>query len=177
MAAGQVRVDGCDSTKMPRRRCYGGSTGQSDWSDVVKPHGDEASSVLKSFYLNTDSEELKYKIDLILAEFNGEKEGIISILRFGNYDASARQLNYHCDVLVWKGTNLTVEIAFQNVTTGKKWNMPANLDVKLTDHEQMGRIKNITLPKDLPNGRYRVFYEFSHDGEVVSTSHFFEADL
>jgi hypothetical protein len=138
---------------------------------------DEATSVLKSFYQKTDSEELKYKIDLILAEFNGEKEGIISILRFGNYDAGARRLNYHYDILVWKGTNLTTQIAFQNVTTEQKWNVPANLNVKLTDHEQSGGIKDIILPKDLPDGRYRVFIEFLQEGKVVSVSHSFETDL
>jgi hypothetical protein len=137
----------------------------------------EAASILKSFSEKMDSEEIKYKIDLVLAEFNGEKDGIISILRFGNYDASARRLNYHYDILVWKGANLTAEIAFQNVETGQKWNMPANLDVKLTDHEQAGGIKDVTLPKDLPSGHYRVFYEFLQEGKVVCTSHYFETDL
>jgi hypothetical protein len=137
----------------------------------------EAASILKSFSEETDSEEIKYKIDLVLAEFNGEKDGIISILRFGNYDASARRLNYHYDILVWKGTNLTAEIAFQNVKTEQKWNLPANLDVKLTDHEQAGGIKDVTLPKDLPSGSYWVFYEFSQEGKVVCDSHYFETDF
>lgn len=135
----------------------------------------EAASILKSFSETTDSEEIKYKIDLVLAEFNGEKEGIISILRLGGYDASARRLNYHYDILVWQGTNLTTGIAFRNVKTGQKWSMPANF--KLTDRAQVGGIKDVTLPKDLPSGRYRVFYEFLQDGKVVCTSHYFETDL
>jgi hypothetical protein len=137
----------------------------------------EAASILKSFSEKTDSEEAKYKIDLIFGEFKGEKEGIISILKFGNYDASARRLNYHYDILVWKGTNLTVEIIFADVITGKKWNLPVSLNAKLTDHSQSGGIKDVTLPKDLPSGRYQVFYEFLQEGKVVSTSRHFETDF
>lgn len=155
------------------RFTHGGNTPDADTQIGIN----EAASILKSFSEKTDSEEIKYKIDLVLAEFNGEKDGIISILRFGNYDASARRLNYHYDILVWKGANLTTEIAFQNVKTGQKWNASPNLDIKLTDHEQAGGIKDVTLPKDLPSGHYRVFYEFLQDGKVVCTSHNFETDL
>lgn len=137
----------------------------------------EAASILKSFSEKTDSEEAKYQIDLIFGEFSGEKEGIISILKFGNYDDSARRLNYHYDILVWAGTNLTTEVVFRNVKTGQRWSAPSNLDVKLSGHTQAGGIKDVTLPKDLPKGRYRVFYEFSQDGKLVCPSHFFETDL
>jgi hypothetical protein len=138
---------------------------------------DEATSVLKSFHEKTDSEDLKHKIDLILEEFSGEKEAIISILSFGSYDASARRLKYNYDISTWKSTNMTTEIVFHNVNTGNKLKMPANLDLEPAYSGNSGGIKDVTLPKDLPNGRYRVFYEFSHDGKVVSASHSFETDF
>jgi hypothetical protein len=155
------------------RFTHGGNTPDADTQAGIN----EATAILKSFSDKTDSEEIKYKIDLIFGEFKGEKEGIISILRFGNYDASARRLNYHYDILVWQGTNLTAQIAFQNVKTGQKWNLPADSGANLTDHEQSGGIKDVTLPKDLPNGRYRVFYEFLQEGKIVCDSHSFETDF
>jgi hypothetical protein len=138
---------------------------------------DEATSVLKSFYDMTDSEELRHKIDLILGELNGEKDNIISILKFRSYDASVRRLNYSYDILVSKGTNLTTQIAFQNAKTKQKFTMPVALKYELRDNESCFEIKDVVLPKDLPSGRYQVFYEFLHDGKVVSASHYFEADF
>jgi hypothetical protein len=95
----------------------------------------------------------------------------------GGYDAHSRRLNYHYDILVWKGTNLAVEIAFTNVLTGQKWNLPVSLNARLTDHDQSGGIKDVTLPKDLPQGRYRVFYDFLQEGKVICTSHYLETDF
>jgi len=40
-----------------------------------------------------------------------------------------------------------------------------------------GGVKDVTLPENLPNGRYRVFYEFLHERNVVFTSHYFETDF
>jgi hypothetical protein len=138
---------------------------------------DEATTILKSFYEKTDSEEARYKIDLIFEGFSGEKDGIISILRFRSYDTSARRLNYSYDIRVWNGTNLATQIVFQNATTKQRFTMPVALKYELRGQGSSFEIKDVVLPKDLPNGHYQVFYEFLHDGKVVYTSHYFEADL
>jgi hypothetical protein len=33
------------------------------------------------------------------------------------------------------------------------------------------------LPKDLPAGRYHVFFQLSDEGKVISTGHYLAADL
>jgi hypothetical protein len=138
---------------------------------------DEAISVLKSFYGKTDSEELRYKIDLVLAELNGEKDGIISILKFRSYDASVRRLNYSYDFRYRNETNLATQIAFQDAKTKQKFIMPVTLKYALSGDGSSFEMKDVVLPKDLPNGRYQVFYEFLKDGKVAFTSHCFEADF
>lgn len=140
---------------------------------------DESTLVLKSFYKKTDSEEARYKIDLIFWEFNGEKDGIISILRFRSYDPSARRLDYSYDIRIryMNGTNLTTQIAFLDAKSKQKFTMPVTLKYELRGNGNSFEMKDVTVPKDLPRGRYQVFYEFLQDGKVVFTSHYFEADF
>ena len=138
---------------------------------------DEATLVLKSFSDNIDSEELKYKIDLILADFNGEKDGVISILKFRSYDASSRRLNYSYDFCYRNETNLITQIAFRDTKTKQKFTMPVTLKYELRGNGSSFEMKDVTVPKDLPQGRHQVFYEFLQDGKVVFTSHYFEADF
>jgi len=147
------------------------------WDASAQAGVDEAASILKPFSEQTDSEEIKYEIDLVLSAFNGRKDGIVSILRFADYDTTARELHYSYDILVCKGVGLTTEIAFQNVKSGQKWNLPAGPDSRLNDGMQGGGANRVTLPNDLPKGRYRVFLEYLQQGKVVSTSHYFETDL
>lgn len=40
-----------------------------------------------------------------------------------------------------------------------------------------GGSNSVVLPKDLPAGRYHVFFEVSEGDKVISTGHFFAADL
>ena len=146
--------------------------------DVPNQSGvDEATLVLKSFYDKTDSEELRHKIDLILAEFNGEKDGIISILKYRSYDTSARRLNYSYDIRYRNGTNLTTQIAFQDTKKKHKLTMPVTLKYGFRGNGSSFETKDVILPKDIPSGRYQVFYEFLSEGKVVSSSHYFEADF
>ena len=86
---------------------------------------DEAELILRAYAHDTDSQEVRYRIDLVLAQFNGQ-QGIVGLLKFANYDAAARRLSYHYDFLVWEGTNVTTQIAFQNPRTRQTWLAPAD---------------------------------------------------
>jgi hypothetical protein len=136
---------------------------------------DEAELVLRAYAHDTDFQEVRHRIDLVLAQFSGQK-GIVSILKVGSYDAAARRLNYHYDFVVWEGTNVTTQIAFQHPRTRQTWLAPADLG-PFAAHTAAGGIKDVIVPKDLPKGHYRVFCEFFQDGVYVAASRYFEADL
>jgi hypothetical protein len=113
----------------------------------------------------------------VLDKFNGEKDGIISILRFDSFNPTARQLKFLYDIRIRKNANLIAEITFQNVKTSQKWTLPTDFEVKKNEYLRADGIKAVTLPKDLPNGRYRVFYDYLREGKIVGVSHYFETDL
>lgn len=143
----------------------------------------EAELLLKKFLDTYGSEELKYEAHLALVRphVNSNSTLIVSIVRQADkHDVSASKLTLKLDVNLFHAGNWNTRVALVNSATGQKltvkstkqFTCPAN---GWTHHHEL--TDEIAIPKDLPNGRYRVFYEFLQHEKVVSASHFFEANL
>jgi len=134
----------------------------------------EAGAILTQLARETDSEEVKYEIDLVLPAFGFTAFSAKNcLLQLDRYDPSTRMLYLRCHIFGAAGMN-PVPVAFVNVKTGQKWNAPSTLYFHGDEVESSGKV---VVPNDLPHGHYRVFYEFMEDGKVKSTSHYFEIDL
>lgn len=148
-----------------------------------KPADDiqEASSILKQLSKGTNSEEIKYEIDLALAAFHGDQANtdsppIISILSLCDpkqYNVPSGKMAYFCQFRVLQSGHWTAMVAFVEIKSGKKWLVPTSDNLGVAG----SGVYQISLPTDLPHGHYHVFYEFSDDGKVAGTSHYFETDL
>jgi hypothetical protein len=134
----------------------------------------EAGTILTRLAGETDSEEVKYEIDLVLPALGfSPLSSRNCLLQLDHYDPVTRTLYMRCHVSGVAGMNL-IATAFVDVKTGQKWNAQAMLYFHGDETESPS---DVVVPKDLPQGRYRVFYEFMENGKVESTSHYFEVDL
>lgn len=158
----------------------------SDQKDAV-----DATSILESISANSNSEEMKFQIDVAVAAIQGNLQGtnlppVISIVRASKpteiwTKTPTNQLAFGFNYFILKQGHWTVRLALVNLNDGRKWTLPTagnnSVRASLTAMASGGGDDRIELPKDLPHGRYRVFYEFLENGNIESSSHFFETDL
>jgi hypothetical protein len=135
---------------------------------------EETGAILTRLARESDSEEVKYEIDLVLPALGfNPLSSRNCLLQLDHYDPLTRKLYMRCHVSGVAGMN-PVPIAFVNVKTGQKWSA---LSMLYFHGDETESPSDVVVPNDLPHGRYRVFYEFMQNGKVESTSHYFEADL
>lgn len=134
----------------------------------------QAGTILTRLAGETDSEEVKYEIDLVLPALGfSPLSSRNCLLQLDHFDPPTRRLFMRCHISGAAGMN-PVPIAFVDVKTAQKWTALSTLYFHGDETESPS---DVVVPNDLPHGRYKVFYEFMEDGKVTSTSHFFEVDL
>jgi hypothetical protein len=134
----------------------------------------EAAGILAVLAGETDSEEVKYNIDLVLPAFGYKPFSSNNcLLQLDRYDAGTRKLYLRCRISGGRVRD-RMPIAFVNTKTDQKWTTLSNYYFHGEGTESPG---DVDLPGDLPKGHYKVFYEFMENGKVQSTSHYFEVDL
>ena len=134
----------------------------------------EAGTILTRLAVETDSEKVKYEIDLVLPALGfSPLSSRNCLLELDHYEPLTRKLYMRCHISGVAGMN-PIPIAFVKVKTGQKWNAQSMLYFHGDETESPSEV---VVPTDLPHGHYRVFYEFMEDGKVKSTSHYFEVDF
>jgi len=142
------------------------STNSADWK--------QAGAILVQLAQKTGYEELKYHIDLALPEMGFSPLSPNNcLLQFDRYDVSTRKLHMKCYISGRSGM-APMPLAFVDVKTGQKWTALSNL---YFHGDETDSPADVVVPKDLPHGRYKVYYEFMENGNIKSTSHYFEVDL
>lgn len=156
----------------------------------VSDHG-RALDVIQGIYETGPDDDLAFEIEHLLAETMPERYGsldspcgpFVSRLtpepdpaRFGPVDPGQLIFFYTYASLRWTAkTPPTLSLVLEPVAGGRRFTVPSPL--KVGWGLGGGGSDRVTLPPDLPPGRYRVRYEVTTDGEVVSTGHGFEIAL
>jgi hypothetical protein len=147
---------------------------------ILVEDGSDVCSILRSFLRNTESEQLKYEAELVLAALDGRysesKFGpVLSILKPGPYSKANGKLHFAFSYKVLGKENWQMRIALLNLRNGQKWVFAAPMVV--SGHGGGNGSDSIVLPPDFPHGRYRVFLEFFDGDKILCAGHFFETDL
>ena len=134
----------------------------------------EAGTILTQLATVTSSEEAKYEVDLVLPSLGfSPLSSRNCLLQLDHYDPATRKLTMRCHISGVAGMN-PIPIAFVNMKSGQKWIAQSTLYFHGDETESPS---GVVVPKDVPPGHYKVFYEFTEKGKVTGTSHYFEFDL
>lgn len=145
----------------------------------------DADTILESFLKRTAAEDVKYELEMALNAHHDASSvlnstPIISILRprnpRDNYKAPQGRLSFEYNILTLREGTWTTRVALVDVKSGRKWNAPTTKNITKAGTQSQGS-DEIALPTDLPHSHYHVFYEYVENGNIVSSSHFFETDL
>jgi hypothetical protein len=152
--------------------------------------GTRALAILKDLYDATDSEEIKFAVEMASRTYSRqayERLGsacgpVISILRAEDptkhapTDEPTLIVRYQANV--WPGDEATYEMTsvLEHVSSGRQFVSPWPGKAPI-DAGGRGGSLGIPVPKEAPRGAYRVYLQFRRDGKVVSTGHSLTADL
>lgn len=156
-------------------------------NDALQADAQTAQIVLKSLYNTTKSEQIKFQIEInanrenrkTYDQLNAPGGAVISLVtipdqqRYSKPTARNLAFEYHIDVL-----NEPIDppsLVFLNLKTKKTYLIPTEISFQNNQGASGG--KSITLPPDLPHGRYHIYLRFTSDGKVVSNGHFAETTL
>jgi hypothetical protein len=148
-----------------------------------------AIAVLKELYDAKPSQNLRFAVEMAMAGMPEAYEKLkspcgtfVSILRHvetANYTKpEKRSLIFayeYTTLLLSEDTEVQPSIVMIHQGTQKRYVLPSQLRIRgrLTG----GGSNSVELSKDLPAGRYHVFFQLSDEGKVISTGHYFAADL
>jgi hypothetical protein len=148
----------------------------------------DAFAVLKDFYETKPTEELQFAIEQATAIDRGAYEKLkapcgtfISILRPVDTNHYARPgprslfFEYEYASLSDRENRAQLAVVLSNQQTHKKVVLQTPLQV--VGRSGCSGSNSVVLPTDLPAGRYRVFLQLGEGDKVISTGHFFSADL
>jgi hypothetical protein len=77
--------------------------------------------------------------------------------------------------LLGKDAIVRPSVVLVDVKTQKKYVIPSRREIR--GWSTGGGSDGVELPPDLPKGRYRVFYYIHDEATLISTGHYFVADL
>jgi hypothetical protein len=150
----------------------------------------KALAELKRLYDTGASEEVRYAVEVATA--HGDRKAydllkspcgaLLSILRpadakkYTKPEVRSLLFEYSYDAApLPAGDAVKPSVVLLHVKSGKRHVLPSSVTCR--GHSAGGGSGVVPLPKDLPAGRYRVFFEVTEGGRVVSTGHHFETDL
>jgi hypothetical protein len=148
-----------------------------------------AFALLKEFYDTKPAEELQFAIETATAHDRDAYQKLqspcgdfISILRPADpakYTKPEKQsllFEYsYVNLLSERDAEVQPSVVLVHSQTEKRYVLPAQLQMR--GRSTGSGSGSVVLPKDLPGGRYRVFFQL-HDGDkVISTGHYFAAGL
>jgi len=143
--------------------------------------------VLKTLYDDTPSEQMKYQVEVTIndgsheayLQLNSPCGPAISILTIpapGKYTKPAeRSLAIEYSVSFIDKPVDTPTIVLVNQETGKFWIIPSKIPYYNLGNSSGGH--SVSLPPDLPHGRYRIYLQFSRGDTIVGKSHYAETEL
>lgn len=154
-------------------------------------------AVLKEIYDTKPSQSLQFAIEKATAHVPGAYEKLkspcgsfISILRAvdpAKYTKPEKrslifESEYRTSLRASDVVNLRLSVVLIHQGTQKKVVLPSQVEIRGWSLPGSGWIGVggggvVELPKDLPVGTYRVFYQVTDGNKVVSTGHYFAADL
>ena len=148
-----------------------------------------AIAVLKELYDAKPSQNLRFAIEKAMADMPEAYEKLkspcgtfISILRAvesAKYTMpEKRSLIFEYDyssLLLSRDAEVQPSVVLVHQGTQKRHVFPSQL--KIRGRQTGGESNAVELPKDLPAGRYHVFFELSDGDKVISTGHYVAADL
>ncbi len=74
-----------------------------------------------------------------------------------------------------RDTNMDLSVALVHQETKKQYVLPTRLQTR--GGGSLCSTTYVVLPKDLPHGRYHVFFQVSDGDKVISTGHYFVTDF
>jgi len=190
-SAGALLSDGSDNEQLRQELDYarasnGGSPFPCRWKQ-----GDYsgAFAALRNLHDATDSESLKYEVELAIgaadpSEYKllGSLCGpIVSIVRMrenpeGYQKPPGRNLVLSSRWAVVEDVQVDrCTLVAEHEATGKRYTIDHLLTPKWKSERGCEQI--VTVPEDAPKGLYRICYQFKHGDAVISTSHYLEAEL
>lgn len=139
-----------------------------------------ALSVVKTLYDATKSEQVKLQVEL--ATSNASREAydqldspcgpVLSILTLPNRGNAKQNVMIQYEIHLLAKTDGALSVVFANQETGKTWAVPTEIPL-----QNIGGSRPVTLPDDLPKGRYRVYLQCTRGEEVISVGHYAETEL
>ena len=145
----------------------------------VTDDGKEAEAVLESFSKQTESQQFKYFVDLISCgtkwnEGRSDYEPVISIIKNASYQPQEKTILYALEYSSYKEGLWKGKLIVQNPESGARREFAIG---QINGISRSVMSERISVPIDIPHGRYRVFAEFYDGAKLVATSHFSETDL
>lgn len=185
LCAALVRnIGACINLHMPRPVTLTGDRGS---KGEPSPDEEGAVTILKKLHPSTKSELLKYEIEYFMQSFNLEEYKALHS-KCGPVLSIARRLEvlapvpgkliYDFDIHVLEDNEADKQhLTFVNTATGQRFE--SLVDFGVPHHPGSGpRGGNVvSLPKDLPHGKYHIHLEFLEGKKVVSTGYGFEMEL
>ena len=144
---------------------------------------------LKELYDSKPSQNLQFDIEKVTAWDQGYYEKLksprgnfISIVQSAgarrSLDPEKRELFFQYDYsthLLSRDAEVRPSLVLVHQGTQKRYVLPSQL--KFQGRSTGGGSNSVELPKDLPAGRYHVFFQLSDGDKVISTGHYSAADL
>ena len=149
----------------------------------------ESFAVLKELYETKPSQNLQFAIEKATAWDRNAYEKLkspcgtfISILRpvdpakYTKPNKCSLTFEYECaTALLSRDVEVHPSVVLVHQEAQTRYVIPSQL--KIRGWQIGGGSSSVDLPKDLPAGRYRVFFQVSDGDKVISTGHSFAADL
>jgi hypothetical protein len=150
-------------------------------------HG--AFAVLKELYDAKPSQEMQFAIEKATAWDGSDYEKLkspcgtfISILRpvdpakYTKPEMRSLIFEYeYSTLLLSRDTEVQPSVVLVHQGTQKRFVLPTKLRIR--GWSTGGGSNSVVLPKDVPAGRYRVYFQISDGDKVISSGHHFAADL
>lgn len=151
----------------------------------------EALAVLRKFYEARPAQRLQYAIESATANADPDAYGrlnspcgpVISLLieadAVKHSSPEERKLTFqssHMAVRLNKDAKLRPSVVLLHQASEKRFVLPSKSIIR-RGSTGGGGFESVVLPKDLPHGRYHVFYEFKEGDKVISSGHHVAIDL
>jgi hypothetical protein len=148
-----------------------------------------ALAVLKDIYDRKPSQELQFAVEIATVRVPDAYEklqspcgAVVSILRAADPTRYTRPehrslvFEYeYATVSIPREVELRPSVVLENEETKRKIVLPSSVQIR--GWSMGGGSNSVVLPRDLPTGRYRVYFQFTDEDKVTSTGHYFTADL
>ena len=149
-----------------------------------------ALATLKELYDSKPSESLQFAIEEAsisvpdaYQKLKSPCGPVISILRpadpaAGKPEWPGLKFEFKCfPVSLPPDAKLKLSVVVFHQSTTKRYVLPTFLQASAVLPGGVDGLDTVMLPKDLPHGRYRVFFQVSDGDKVISTGHYFVTDL